>query len=132
MILLGVAAMIVAASLLLFLMFDALSLGYGVLGKLVMLGATAVAAAGVVAAVVVVAVALLPGRATSLRTRTFGVIVIVVLIPSFCLAAFGVWAYYKNWDRASVLFQDQANYRAMLLEQEILGLDRSPARLHAR
>ena len=97
MVLLGVAAVIVAASILLFLMFDALSLGYGVLGKLVVLGAPAVAAAGVIAAAIVVAVALLPGRSTSLRTRAFGVIVMVVLIPSFCLAALGVWAYYRSW-----------------------------------
>ena len=60
-VLLGVAAVIVAASILLFLMFDALSLGYGVLGKLVVLGAPAVAAAGVIAAAIVVAVALSAG-----------------------------------------------------------------------
>ena len=70
--------MIVAVSILAFVMFDALSLGYGVLGELVTLGAGAVAVAGVVAAVVVVVVALLPGRTTSLRTRTFGIIVAVV------------------------------------------------------
>ncbi len=99
-VLLGVAAMVVAASILLFLMFDALSLGYGVLGKLVQLGAAAVAVAGVVAAVIVLAAAMLPGRATSLRTRAFGVIVMVVLIPSFCLAALGVWAYYRSWETA--------------------------------
>ena len=45
---------------------------------------------------------MLPGRATSLRTRAFGVIVMVVLIPSFCLAALGVWAYYRSWETAAV------------------------------
>ena len=112
-VLLGVAAVIVAASILVFLMFDALSLGYGVLGKLVQLGAAAVAVAGVVAAVIVVAVArCCPGRATSLRTRTFGVIVMVVLIPSLCLAALGVWAYYRSWETATILSVDQASYQA--------------------
>ena len=121
-VLLGVAAVIVAASILLFLMFDALSLGYGVLGKLVVLGAPAVAAAGVIAAAIVVAVALLPGRATSLRTRAFGVIVMVVLIPSFCLAALGVWAYYRSWEAAGSLYTSQASYRAQELNEEIRGL----------
>jgi signal transduction histidine kinase len=123
-VLLGVAAVIVAASILLFLMFDALSLGYGVLGKLVVLGAPAVAAAGVVAAAVVIAVALLPGRATSLRTRAFGVIVMVVLIPSLCLAALGVWAYYRSWQTAESLYTSQASYRARELNEEIGGLFR--------
>ena len=121
-VLLGAAAVIVAASILLFLMFDALSLGYGVLGKLVMLGATAVAVAGVVAAVVVLVAAMLTGRATSLRTRAFGVIVMVVLIPSLCLAALGVWAYYRSWETAESLYTSQASYRAHELNQEIGGL----------
>ena len=121
-VLLGVAAVIVAASILLFLMFDALSLGYGVLGKLVQLGAAAVAVAGVVAAVIVLAAAMLPGRATSLRTRAFGVIVMVVLIPSFCLAALGVWAYYRSWETAESLYTSQASYRAQELNQEIGSL----------
>jgi signal transduction histidine kinase len=123
-VLLGVAAVIVAASILLFLMFDALSLGYGVLGKLVQLGAAAVAVAGVVATVIVLAAAMLPGRATSLRTRAFGVIVMVVLIPSFCLAALGVWAYYRSWEAAESLYTSQASYRAQELNQEIGGLSR--------
>jgi signal transduction histidine kinase len=123
-VLLGIGAVIVAASILLFLMFDALSLGYGVLGKLVVLGAPAVAAAGVVAAVIVVAAAMLPGRATSLRTRAFGVIVMVVLIPSFCLAALGVWAYYRSWETAESLYTSQASYRSQELNQEIGGLFR--------
>jgi signal transduction histidine kinase len=123
-VLLGVAAVIVAASILLFLLFDALSLGYGVLGKLVMLGVAAVAVAGVVAAVIVLAAAMLPGRATSLRTRAFGVIVMVVLIPSFCLAALGVWAYYRSWEAAESLYTSQASYRARELNDEIAGLSR--------
>ena len=30
-------------------------------------------------------------------------IIIVVLIPSFCLAALGVWAYYRSWETAGAL-----------------------------
>jgi signal transduction histidine kinase len=123
-VLIGVAAVIVAASLLLFLAFDSLSLGYGVLGKLVLLGAAAVAAAGIIAAVVVVAVALLPGRATSLRVRTFGVIVVVVLIPSLCLAALGVWAYYRSWETATNLNEGQASYQASELANEVASVQR--------
>jgi signal transduction histidine kinase len=123
-VLLGVAAVIVAASILLFLMFDALSLGYGVLGKLVQLGAAAVAVAGVVAAVIVLAAAMLPGRATSLRTRAFGVIVMVVLIPSFCLAALGVWAYYRSWETATNLSEGQASYQASELATEVASVQR--------
>jgi signal transduction histidine kinase len=122
-VLLGVAAVIVAASILLFLLFDALSLGYGVLGKLVQLGAAAVAVAGVVAAVIVLAAAMLPGRATSLRTRAFGVIVMVVLIPSFCIAAFGVWAYYRSWETATAVSADQAAYNARELGDEVASID---------
>ena len=73
-------------------------------GKLVVLGAAVVAAAGIVAAWSWSPRALLPGRTTSLRTRAFCVIVMVVLIPSFCLAALGVWAYYRSWETASRLY----------------------------
>jgi signal transduction histidine kinase len=127
-VLLGVAAMIVAVCILLFLMFDALSLGYGVLGKLVTLGAFAAVVAGVVAAVVVVAVALVPGRTTSLRTRTFGVIVIVVLIPSLCLAGLGVWAYYRSWETATNTSVGRANYQASELATEIASVQRQGGR----
>jgi len=130
-ILLGVAAVILAASILLFLTFDALSLGYGVLGGLVLLGAAAAAVAGVVAAGVLVAVALVPGRAMSLRTRTFGVIVIVGLIPSLCLAAFGVWAYYRSWETAMSLSVDQQYYQAGKLATEVASVQRQSGRFTA-
>ena len=123
-VLLGVAAAIVAGSILLFLAFDSLSLGYGVLGQLVLLGAAAVAAAGVVAAVVAVALALFPGRTTSLRTRTFGIIIAVVLVPSLCLAALGVWAYYRSWETATLVNVDQARYRAAELAREVDSVQR--------
>ena len=38
-------------------------------------------------------------------TRAFVVMLIVVLIPSFCLASFGVWAYFRSWDTAQVLYE---------------------------
>jgi signal transduction histidine kinase len=72
-----------------------------------------------------------PVRATSVATRAFVVILIVVLIPSFCLAAFGVWAYVKSWDRAYALYEGQATYHASLVRDEITGLSRSPARFPA-
>ncbi len=76
-------------------------------------------------------VAATPGRlwgVTSLRTRSFAVIAIVVLVPSVCLASFGVWTYFKSWQRAEVLYEGQAGYRASILRTEIDGLSSSPAR----
>jgi signal transduction histidine kinase len=70
-------------------------------------------------------------RATSVGTRAFVVMLIVVLIPSFCLASFGVWAYFKSWDRAQALYEEQASYRAFTLQNEIVGLAKSPARFTA-
>ena len=86
--------------------------------------------AGIVAALVVLVLGR-GGRGTSLRTRAFVVIAIVVLVPSLCLAGFGVWAYYKSWDRAAALYEGQATYRAQLLQNEIEGLNYSPAHFTA-
>lgn len=69
-----------------------------------------------------------PSRATSVGTRAFVVMLIVVLIPSFCLASFGVWAYFRSWERAQVLYESQASYQASTLQTEIDGLSKSPAR----
>jgi len=69
-----------------------------------------------------------PSRATSLGTRAFVVMLIVVLIPSFCLASFGVWAYFRSWERAQVLYDSQASYQASALQNEVEGLSNSPAR----
>ena len=82
----------------------------------------------IVAAAIVVAAALLPGRATSLRTRTFGVIVIVVLIPSLCLAGLGAWAYYRSWNVATSIAHDQSNYRAQELAREVRSVQRQSGR----
>ncbi len=67
-------------------------------------------------------------RATSLRTRSFFVIAAAVLIPASCLAAFGVWAYYRSWETAGVLYSDQASYRARELSSEITELSKMPKR----
>ena len=123
------AAAIAAASLLFFFAVEALGLGYGVLGELVIIGAAAVAALGLVAAAVVAVLAFVSGRAMSLRARTFWVIVVVVLIPSACLAAFGVWAYVRSWERAEVLYTDRAYYEARELSTEIGKLGAMPVRL---
>jgi signal transduction histidine kinase len=126
---LAAAAVIAAASLLFFLAVEALGLSYGVLGGLVMSGAAAVAALGLVVAVVAAVLAFVSGRAMSLRARTFWVIVVVVLIPSACLSAFGVWAYVRSWERAEVLYTDRAFYDARELSSEIGKLGSLPVRL---
>jgi signal transduction histidine kinase len=122
------AAGIAAASVLFFFAVGALGLSYGVLGDLVMIGAAAVAALGLVVAAVVAVLAFVSGRAMSLRARTFWVIVVVVLIPSACLAAFGVWAYVRSWERAEVLYTDRAFYEARELSTEIGDLGSGPVR----
>ena len=95
---------------------------------LILYAAEVAALVGLVAAAVLAVRAVRPGRPTSLRTRTFGVIVVVILIPSFCLAAFGVWAYYRSWTTAEVLYTDQAAYQAGELATEIAELSKMPKR----
>ncbi|HEY5471830.1 MAG TPA: hypothetical protein VIK32_01420, partial [Candidatus Limnocylindrales bacterium] len=115
-------------------------LGYAYDAKLILLVVGLVAAGGLVAALVIALLALRPvvrgtsgpgRRATSLRTRSFFVIAIAVLIPSLCLAAFGVWAYYKSWQTAGVLYTGQASYRASELNTEIKSLAKTPMHLSA-
>ena len=85
------------------------------------------AVSGLVVALVIALMAV-RRRVTSLRTRAFFVIAAAVLIPSFCLAAFGVWAYYRSWETAGVLYTDQAAYQRMELSSEITELSRMPRR----
>lgn len=125
------AAALVLGSMFSFLAFNALGLGYGVTGPLVSAGADVIALVGVGAGVVVAGTAFLSPRATSLRTRTFGVIVVTVLIPSFCLATLGVWAYYRSWETATTLALDQAGYRASELAREIDSVQRQSRRYTA-
>jgi signal transduction histidine kinase len=117
------------------------SQGYAASTKVILALIGLLAATGLVAALVIALTAVrvprrpaasAPGRrVTSLRTRSLGVIAAVVLIPSLCLASFGVWAYFKSWERAQALYQQQAYYRATLLNDEIAGLTRSPAHFSA-
>ncbi len=137
-----------AAMLLLVARGQGVGIGYGSWLKTLVVVLGLLVAAGVAAALVVVlrdrpgeapsnvastvAVSRVgPSRATSVGTRAFVVMLIVVLIPSFCLASFGVWAYFKSWDRAQALYESQASYRASTLQNEIDGLSRSPARFSA-
>ena len=99
--------------------------GFGQNGfDLILYAVEAAAVVGLAAAVILVVWAVRPGRPTSLRTRTFGVIVIVVLIPSFCLAALGVWAYYRSWETATSLSEGQASYQASELATEVASVQR--------
>ena len=89
------------------------------------------AAAGLVAALVIAILAVRSrrSRATSLRTRSFFVIAACILIPSLCLSALGVFAYYRNWNNAAYVYSNQATYRATELNQEISSLGRTPMHL---
>ena len=48
----------------------------------------------------------------------------VVLIPSLCLAALGVWAYYRSWETATNLSEGQASYQASELAVEVASVQR--------
>ena len=89
---------------------------------LLLYAAEAAAAIGLIVAAVLVVRAVWPGRPTSLRTRAFFVIAVAVLIPSFCLAMLGVWAYYRSWDTATSLYSGQASYQASELAGEIASV----------
>jgi len=101
--------------------------GYAFYTKVILAVVGLVAVSGLVAALVI-ALTAVRRRATSLRTRAFFVIAVAVLIPSFCLAAFGVWAYYRSWETAGVLYTDQAAYQRRELSSEIAELSKMPGR----
>ena len=73
----------------------------------------------VVAALVVAVTSAWPLSTTSLRTRSFVVIALAVLVPCLCLSALGVWSYYRSWQTAATLYADQATYNARELKAEI-------------
>ena len=79
--------------------------------------------AGIIAAAVVLVLGR-GGRGTSLRTRAFVVIAFVVLIPSLCLSALGVWTYYRSWETAISLSEGQASYQASELAREVASVQR--------
>jgi hypothetical protein len=116
------------------------SLGYGFDARIFLGVVGLIAMSGLIAAIVIALLALRPTaapasgagrRATSLRTRSFFVIAVAVLIPSLCLAGFGVWAYYKSWQTAGVLYTGQASYRASQLNAEIQSLAKAPTHFTA-
>jgi len=99
--------------------------GLGLSGSdLVLYAVQAAALVGLVAAAVLAVRAVWPGRPTSLRTRAFFVIAVAVLIPSFCLAMLGVWAYYRSWETATSLSEGQASYQASELANEVASVQR--------
>ncbi len=118
-------------SVLLFIVVWELGLGYGVTAGLALIAAALVMAAGLIAAAILGVGAMRPGRATSLRTRAFGVIVALILVPSVCLSLLGVYAYYASWERATLLNTDQAYYRAGELAREIESVQRQRGRFSA-
>jgi signal transduction histidine kinase len=66
------------------------------------------------------------GRATTLRTRSFVVIVVAMVVPCLVLSVLGVSAYLQSWDRASMLYWDQAAYGARVLRSDVGSLRRVP------
>jgi signal transduction histidine kinase len=69
-----------------------------------------------------------PRGAASLRTRSFVVIIIAVLIPSMCLAGVAVWVYYRAWNHAGAVYTSQAQGQALELSNEINELSTMPTR----
>jgi signal transduction histidine kinase len=67
-------------------------------------------------------------RVTSLRTRSFVVIVIAVLIPALCLSVLGVWVYFRTWNHAGVVYTAKAQGQALELSNEINTLSTMPKR----
>ena len=71
------------------------------------------------------------GRATTLRTRSFVVIVVAMVVPCLVLSVLGVSAYLLSWDRASTLYWDQAAYGARVLRSDVESLRKVPGGLGA-
>ena len=97
----------------------------------ILLGAGLATALGLAAALIIALRSSRRARATSLRTRSFIVIAIAVVIPALCLSALGVWAYYRAWQTAGVLYSGQSAYEARELGSEVAGLSTSPQRFSA-
>jgi signal transduction histidine kinase len=57
------------------------------------------------------------------------VIAACIVIPSLCLSALGVWAYYRSWSNAEAVFTGQTQYRSAELNTEIASLSTTPKRL---
>ncbi len=128
----ALAVALAGGSVLVFAFFSALGLGYGTLGRLVLLGAGMLAILGVAAAVVVGVLAFLPHRtahATSLRTRSFVVLVVAMVVPSLLLAGLGAYASVWVWEAAAGLRSEQAQYSAQRLADDVDSLRTLPGGL---
>lgn len=71
------------------------------------------------------------GRVTTLRTRSFVVIVVAMVVPCLVLSALGVSAYLVSWDTAGTLYWDQAAYGARMLNSDVGSLSKVPEGLGA-
>ncbi|MEZ5125276.1 MAG: HAMP domain-containing sensor histidine kinase [Thermoleophilia bacterium] len=125
------AAGLAIASVLFFAVFLSLGVSYGVSAGLIMVAVSLITLAGLVVAGILTIRAIWPGQPTSLRTRAFVVIAIAVLIPSVCLALFGVWAFYKSWSTATSLYVGQASYQASEVAREVSSVQRQTDRFSA-
>jgi signal transduction histidine kinase len=122
--LLWIAAGVAACSAVVLVLIWGTGFGLHTGSDLVLWAAELAALVGLLVAAILVVRAVWPGRPTSLRTRAFFVIAVAVLIPSFCLAMFGVWAYYRSWETATNLSEGQASYQASELAREIASVQR--------
>ncbi|MCX6372689.1 MAG: HAMP domain-containing sensor histidine kinase [Actinobacteria bacterium] len=125
--LLWIAAAVAAFSAVVFVLIWGTAFGQTE-SDLILYAVEVAALVGLVVAAVLAVRAIWPGRPTSLRTRAFFVIAVAVLIPSFCLALLGVWAYYRSWDTATSLYSGQASYQASEIASEIASVQKQRAR----
>jgi signal transduction histidine kinase len=101
--------------------------GYAFSTKAMLAVVGLLAVAGLIAALVLALMAV-RRRVTSLRTRAFVVIIVAMVIPALLLAGLGTYAYFMSWERATVLYTDQASYQARELSSEIAELSKTPGR----
>lgn len=71
------------------------------------------------------------GRVTTLRTRSFVVLVVAMVVPCVVLSVLGVSAYYLSWDRAGTLYWDQAAWGSRTLNSDVRSLGDVPGGLNA-
>ena len=125
----GVSCMLLVA-LLLLVVFGrpgGYTAGYAFSTQLLVVVVGLAAVTGLIAALVI-ALTALRRRVTSLRTRAFVVIIVAMVIPALLLAGLGTYAYFMSWERATVLYTDQASYQARELSSEIAELSKTPRR----
>ena len=128
----ALAAVLAFGSILWLSAFSALGLGYSTPGRLVLFGAGVMTMLGLIAAVVVGASAVLPQRvtrATSLRTRSFVVLVIAMVIPSLLLAGLAAYASVWVWESAAGSRSAQAQYSSQRLAADVDSLGDVPGGL---